>query len=572
MQHYGLLFACPTPPESLAFPTYWYRLPTDDRFLICTKCYEDKLRATPFASWLRYDYLDFGPGGTATCDFNTPRIDALLRHAIASTDFQPLRSFAEQRLSIKSCSGTQGIKGGNGEKWFKPMNDAVPHFICCEACYEDIVLGTNFAPHFVPYGEQQPSDQTWSCDLAVPYLKQSLQRRAQVEDWQGFVEACRHRMSLPTCERGVSAYASAKRWYNTVRPLPIHDMTVCEACYLDCAGWREEVAQNFAPIAFRPFELMHRMTCDFNMIAMSPCIDILLPRGLFEKWHYFASLIMSKPGCSKEGVVDGEWYGLPDPNDPTQNIKDFDICVACHAGWNQSADWGHLFRRLNYPPGTSRLCDFHPSAARYSEYVEKWNQMYFTRDATPFIDYVSRLAGLPQCQLSRRIENATWYGDKDASLLICPSCFEQAVHGTYFASAFPLQNTLLPDAHHCSLYSFRMRGKYAQACEQRSMDSLLSFAVEREQVYQKAVPQIEAFLTNNQQKFELLQLARQQRQNLKSIIAVGNGFMGGKPIITNYDPAVVLSTINIQNQHMRIQYDPQRPAVMQLEALWKEVE
>ena len=152
------LYACPTPPESLAFPTYWYRLPDDDHFLICTKCYEDKLHSTPFASLLRCDCLDFGPRSIATCDFNTSRIDSLLRQAVASNNFQPLRSFAEQRLSVKACSGTQPIKGGNGVKWFKPINDAIPGFVCCEACYEDVVLGTILRPNFVPDWEQQPTD------------------------------------------------------------------------------------------------------------------------------------------------------------------------------------------------------------------------------------------------------------------------------------------------------------------------------------------------------------------------------------------------------------------------------
>ena len=103
---------------------------------------------------------------------------------------------------------------------------------------------------------------------------------------------------------------------------------------------------------------------------------------------------MSKPRCNEEGIVDGEWYGLPDPTDATRTIENFDLCAACHAGWNQSADWSHLFRRLNYPPATSRLCDLNPSGPRYSQYVDKWNQMYFTRDPAPFIDCVSRFASV----------------------------------------------------------------------------------------------------------------------------------------------------------------------------------
>lgn len=567
------LYVCPTPPEnSIAFPTYWYRLPDDDQFLICTKCYEDKLHSTLFASWLRCDYIDYGPGTVATCDFNTPRMDLLLRQAVASNNFQPLWSFAERRLSIKACSGTQGIKGGNGVKWFMPLNGVIPHFVCCEACYEDVVLGTDFASSFTLHGEQQPTDQTWSCDLAIPYLRRGLQECARRGDWHGFVQSGRHRISLPTCVSGVPELASAKRWYNTARPSPIHDMSVCEACYLDRAGWQEDVAQHFAPILFSPLEFSSRLICDFRLTPMAACSDILLAYGMFEKWHHFASLTMSKPMCNKEGIVDGEWYGLPDPTDATRNIENFDICGACHAGWNQSADWGHLFRRLNYPPATLRLCDFNPSGPRYSQYVDKWNQMYLTRDPAPFIDYVSRFAPLPKCQGTRRLENTTWYGDKDASLLICPSCFEEAVRGTHFASAFPLRNTPLPAGHHCSLYSSRMREKYAEACKQRSLDSLLSFAHQREQIYQQTIPHIEAFLSNQEQKKELLRIAGQSRAVATQITSMGRAFSGGNPIVTNFDPAIMISTVSYAAQRRNLEFDPERPRIMQLEAMWKEVE
>ena len=566
------LTVCPTPPKSIAFPTHWYRFPDDDDFLICTKCYEDKLRSTRFAILLRCDYLDFGPGIEATCDFNTPRINSLLRRAITSNDLQPLRSFAKQRLEIKSCQGVQGVQGGNDVKWFKPVNDDISGFVCCEACYEDVVLGTDFGPQFVPYPQRQPADAVWSCDLAIPYLKHSLQEYARSADWGGFAQAARHRMSLPTCVRDVPALASEKRWYNTVRPSPIRNMTLCEACFLDRVGWQGNVAQHFAPIAFDPHAITSQVICDFKPVAMAACSDILLPHGMFEKWHRLASSITSKPTCSQEGVVDGEWYGLPDRTDATRTVENFDICAACHAGWNQSADWGHLFRRQTYPPGTSRVCDLNPSGPRYSKYINRWNQMYLTRDPTPFIDYVSRVASLPVCQGTRRLENASWYGDSDASLLICPCCFEEAVRGTHFASIFPLQNTPLPAGHHCSLYSARMRGKYAQACEQRSMDSLLDFASRREQIYQQTVPHVESFIENQRQKQRLLNIAGMTRSNAIQAQSLYNGFTGGPSIVHNFSHNIVLHTLNYERQRRDLIYDPRKPAMMQLEQRWKEVE
>ncbi|KAL6713605.1 hypothetical protein ACLMJK_009070 [Lecanora helva] len=127
---------------------------------------------------------------------------------------------------------------------------------------------------------------------------------------------------------------------------------------------------------------------------------------MFERWHYFVASILSKSQCNGEVLVDGEWYGLKDPTDATRTLENFDVCPACHAGLNQSADFGQFFNPRNFPPGTSRVCDFNPTAPRYSQWIDKWNQMYFIRNAASLIDYVSRLATIPECKGTQRLQNA----------------------------------------------------------------------------------------------------------------------------------------------------------------------
>ena len=569
------LYTCPTEPNSLSFATHWYRFPNNDRFLICTKCYEEKVHHLPaLANALRCDFLDFGPGSRATCDFNTPRIDALLRQGIATNNFQPLQSFAERRLDLLPCAGTAGVQGGSGTVWFTFVdNVSSPSYICCKACYEDMALGSAFASRFILHAEQQPTDATWSCDLAVPFLRQRLQACAPRGDWMGFVRDCHHRMTLPECQKGVFSAASAKRWFNTVSPFPVPDMSVCEACFLDRVGWQEGIVQRFAPMTFSPFELTSRFSCDFKYAPMVTCSDNLLAHGMFDRWHQAASMVMSKPSCSNEGVTDGEWYGLPDPMNPSQNVQNFEICAACQAGWNQSTDWAHLFRRFYYPPGTVKVCDLNASSSpRHAQYVAKWTEMYLTRNPTSFIKYVSRCAFLPTCEGTTRLANARWYGDADAALLICPSCFEEAVRDTPLAASFPLQNALLPGEHHCSLYSTRMREKYTGACKQQTLAPLLHFASHREGIYQQTIPQIEAFCARQGQQTELLKAAKKARAHSTQITAMGRAFMGGPPIVHNFDPSVVMHTLNVRNQQQKLASDPQRLQMLQLEALWKEVE
>ena len=391
-------------------------------------------------------------------------------------------------------------------------------------------------------------------------------------NWPGFISDCHRRMSLPTCQEGVSTMASAKLFLNTIRPFPIHDMSVCEACFLDRAGWQEDIATRFAPLSLHPTQITQRFTCDFQPAPMIACSNSLLAYGMFDRWHQMASKIMSKPTCSSEGITNGEWYGLPDPTNPSRNVENFEICGACHAGWNESVEWAHIFRRIQYPPGTTRICDLNASSPRYAKYVEKWTEMYLTGDPASFIKYVSRCASLSTCQGTHRLENAGWYGNEDAGLLICPSCFEEAVRDTPLAAAFPLQNVHLPTERHCSLYSARMRKKYMEACEQRTLTPLLQFATHREQIYQQTIPSLEAFHARQQEQIRLLKTANQVRSQSTQITAMGRAFMGGPPIVHAFDPAVVSQTIGISHMRRTIANDPQRPQMLQLEALWKEVE
>ena len=60
------------------------------------------------------------------------------------------------RLSIKSCAGTKGVRGSSHVKWYRPVNDAIPGLVYCEACFEDFVFVSNFENYFAPNEEQHP--------------------------------------------------------------------------------------------------------------------------------------------------------------------------------------------------------------------------------------------------------------------------------------------------------------------------------------------------------------------------------------------------------------------------------
>lgn len=119
--------------------------------------------------------------------------------------------------------------------------------------------------------------------------------------------------------------------------------------------------------------------CGFKVAPLNARTDShLLLNGAVEEWAEVVSIVANSALCTKEGITDGEWYGLIDDDDKI--VDNFDICAACRAGWFMSIDRTDMFRKVEYPPGTTRVCDFNPSSVRYDAYISKWNQMYYTYD------------------------------------------------------------------------------------------------------------------------------------------------------------------------------------------------
>ena len=104
-----------------------------------------------------------------------------------------------------------------------------------------------------------------------------------------------------------------------------------------------------APIAFSPHDVTCNIICDFQTRSnwlLDP--TYCCPHGMFEKWHYLASAMTSKPTCKQRRRR--RWRTVWPPRSRTdpysERRENFDICAACHAGWNQKRRLG----ATTFPP------------------------------------------------------------------------------------------------------------------------------------------------------------------------------------------------------------------------------
>ncbi|KAK7744771.1 hypothetical protein SLS62_010074 [Diatrype stigma] len=110
----------------------------------------------------------------------------------------------------------------------------LPHFVCCRACYEDVVLAGGLSVYF-ERAPPQPQSQVWSCDMAVPFIGKGYEARIKLDnsgDWIGFTAEARARMAMQACP-GTKATSTWRRpWFMPAAATALEeeeeDIAMCE--------------------------------------------------------------------------------------------------------------------------------------------------------------------------------------------------------------------------------------------------------------------------------------------------------------------------------------------------------
>lgn len=190
---------CPAAPDGIEFEAHWHQPVGVPDFLVCTKCFEEKVRPTPFANQFECVFLG-ACQEKRSCLFASKRSESLLAEAVRTGNFAPLQDYMQLRSKMKSCTGPAGIKGSAGIGWYVAKNDHIPGLVICESCYHDVVMATILIHSFEPNKVQQPVDQLWACDIATPYISRALWAASENGSWNEFVYAARKRLKAPPCD------------------------------------------------------------------------------------------------------------------------------------------------------------------------------------------------------------------------------------------------------------------------------------------------------------------------------------------------------------------------------------
>ncbi|KAI1862062.1 uncharacterized protein JN550_010527 [Neoarthrinium moseri] len=477
----------------LKYSTIWYRFIDEPDFLACSVCYEQSIKGTALShAFLRFQ----SEGGVPMrCRFCVPRMAShLWPDAVARHDLDEVTEYAMRRVHIQDCKGNKETAACGVLLWYQPSDERTPSFLCCQACYEDQVQGTSFARHFAPSAKGPDFDESGICHVSLPFITGALSFFAAAGDWAGFKAAVHRRLQAPVC-KGRLAEHHKHHWF-TVPELD-RGLWICEACYLD-------------RVSFTPFDAHFERGTNDAASSSSTTTDGIRMCGLSsgpfivafesaiagEDFRIFlnaAKVVMSNQRCDTE-TIDGPWYT------PDDAPGMFHVCQSCYAGIIATCEMGPFFNITTQKPKAEITCDLRPSTPRYLLYVEKLAQAAEVGDFSIFSDFVHRISGAPPCPGRTALPNAIWYTAD--SCTICPECHESTVRETVLANKVALQYH--PNWKICGLGSRRMKGLWAAACGDRSLQDFVACCQSRIKVYASTIAVVD---TIKQAKMARMDLA-----------------------------------------------------------------
>jgi len=378
--------------------------------------------------------------------------------------------------------------------------------LVCAACHEDVVCATLFKDHFRPHPTIRAEHETWSCALAVPYIRRAI---GKLDTWSGFVESTVARLRKAPCCRSTVVEVGSRTWY-TARPL-IAGVLLCDTCYDDIIAFTWLEGQ-FDRYIFRSEHSSHRSKCS---MASLPLRVSLIERSkgwsCRNLWWQTAQKVLKSPPCSPEENSSWAWFT------PTGcGASGFRVCLQCYTGMIDAL--GHASAFVNYQPaldpippkpGEKRLCGFNPASPRFHDYIQYYVEAIFTHDWSKFKDYIWRFARLPLCPGLQIVHDRFWFGSED--FMICESCFEEFVERSDVAIQLPYQRKQMAEGF-CVLATPRMRQLWQEACEKHDLSSFAAFAKYRAAIYLELISLNRSYSKQNPTAFSPPELTKRMTE------------------------------------------------------------
>lgn len=462
--------------DALSVPVDWVIHPSAPHFVICGRCYVDRIYETH--QWRR-EFVKYRPstGLSLRCHLGAIPHMALRWSKVHTADeFLSFLKVMQRKKVSRPCPGHVFPCNPSSVTWY--TTSSIPGLRVCQECRQGLFGGTVFSKHFFSIGSSDPASLVPSiCHGSFSHTKRMVEILLREDDWDHFVERVRVRIRIPGCsgrrELGTTEHGT-QRWYRyspkSSSSSASKDRHICEACYFDYVY--KTNLENDWPFAdghslYRPqclASLRENIIPDTADVEYSRAEIMRLLHGMDRR-------------CYAQGTVGVKWYTTP------SSPWGYGICEGCYQAKIKpkfGSDTTHYFKsKKDIGRRASFSCwmnSYHPFFAQHQLLL---NEALVLGDISRLETACAKLSRLPGCQQGGmgQGKNRRWWGWR--SLHICAACFKGgSLADTPAGKRFELHGEKDPYHRFCDLYSTQLRDRF----HHDDVGELLDFARRRQEM------------------------------------------------------------------------------------------
>ena len=450
--------------DVISTPVDWVIHPSAPHFLICGRCYVDRIYSTQ--QWPR-EFVKYQPstGLSLRCHLGAiPHMAKRWSKVHTTEEFLSFLKIMQRKRVARHCPGLTHPNGNI--TWYS--TSSIPGIRICQECHQQLFGGTAFSKHFFLCDEPPISSV---CHGSFNYTKRMVDVLFELDDcsWEHFAEEMLIRIQLPSCLnlRRDSISNNTGSWYRyTRRGENSRDLHICEACFLDYV-YQTDMENSFALDYLSSTKPRCMASLEQNQVPDMPDIE-----------HGRAEILRLLHGtdmrCYAQGTVGVKWYTI------RSNPRIYGVCEGCYL--SKIKPFGgseHYIPKRDVGRRTSFACwmnFYHPFFRRHQKLLpEALILGDFKRLESSIIKF-SRMAGCQQGGMGQG-KNKRWWGW--GCLRICAACVKGGnLLDTPSGKKFDLNGEKDPYYRFCDLYSLQMRDRF----HKHEISTLLEFARKRQEI------------------------------------------------------------------------------------------
>jgi hypothetical protein len=445
--------------HAISVPVDWVIHPSAPHFVICGRCYVDRIYDTH--QWQR-DFVKYSPVTSMSlrCHLGAiPHMEKRWAKVHTADEFLAFIKVMQRKKVAPYCPGH--VFPSSSASWYS--TPSIPGMRICQECRQRLFGGTAYSKRW------SHADFAGSsiCHGSFHYTTRMVDALLDDDDWDYFVEAMRMRIRFSSCSKKRDGNNSdAGSWCYRYTKSLTKDYYICEACFLDYVHKTE--AEGLFTLGDRLLvqpQCMASLKCN----QMPDSADVEYTRAeIMRLIHGYDRR------CYPTGTVGVKWYTT------VNNPRGYGICQGCYQSKVKPLGGEkHFMVKKDVGKRSSFACwmnSYHPFFRRHDKLLAEG---LILGDLDHFENAIAKFTRLPGCQQGAmgQGKNKRWWGWK--SLRICAACVKGgSLAETQAGKKFELNGEKDPHQRSCDLYSCNMRDRF----HHDDLATLLEFARKRQEL------------------------------------------------------------------------------------------